>query len=73
MGQGSIKGNMRRKYDISLKDAFCIKDLDAGIFFLKILNHKKRGTFCSLTLPSRQPHISFSLASDYHLLDEMVN
>ena len=38
--------------DISLQDAFQIKDLAAGIFFLKIWNHKQRGTFCPLTLPS---------------------
>ena len=28
-----FKGNMHHKYDISLKDAFYIIDLAAGIFF----------------------------------------
>ena len=66
-----IKGNMHHKHDVSLKDAFYITDMAAWIF-LKILHHKQRGTFCPFTLPSLFPHFSFSPASDYHLIREMV-
>ena len=69
----TFKGTMHHKHDVSLKDAFYIIDLAAGFFLLKILNHRQRGTFCPLTLPSHQPHFSFSSASDYLLPDEMVN
>ena len=30
---GRVKENMHHRYDISLKDAFYIKDLNADIFF----------------------------------------
>ena len=51
---------MHHKYDITLKDAFYIIDLAAEIFFLTILNHKQRGKFCPLSLPSHQPQITIS-------------
>ena len=41
--------------------------------FLKILNHKQKGTICPLTLPSQQSHFSFLSASVYHLIRAMVN
>ena len=55
-----LKGNMHHKYDVSSKVAFYTIDLAAGIFLLKNLICKQRGTFCLLTFPSHQPQFTIS-------------
>ena len=60
LGHMSIKGNMHHKYDVSLKDAFHIIDLAAGIFFEIILFEAKRHIL--------SPHFTFSSASLFLLI-----
>ena len=66
-----IKGNIYHKHDISLKGSFYHR-FGHCFLLLKILHHKQRGTFYPLTLLCHQPHFSFSSASVYHLIRELV-
>ena len=52
------KLHLRMDFDSGVGPTWYIIDSATEIFFL---NHKQRGTFCPLALPSHQPHLCFVL------------